>query len=447
MSRILLVSTNTCSNPNPVYPLGMAHVAASMIKHGHVVEQFDYLASGKNVHDLIDIIKTFLPNITGISIRNIDNVDSISSDEGWFLKKVKDLVSAIKDVSLSPIVAGGPAFSLLPREILDYTGADYGIVGEGEILFPDFIRKMENGMDLPEITYPSGQMINGKQIISPLYNKKLVSYYFNKSGMVGIQTKRGCTHNCFYCSYPALEGNYFRYREPDAVVDDMIILKKDFGVNSFFFTDSVFNDPEGRYMMIAEEILKNRLDIKWSAFFTPMGMDAKALKLMKRSGLYALEMGTDAASDHTLSGINKRFCFSDVIAVNKLCREAGLPVAHFVMFGGPGETQKTVHQGLDNLNKLEGSVVFAYSGIRILPGTVLYSKAVQSKICSRDDSLLKPVYYFSREIDPDDMNNFIKESFSGKRDRIFPPSIDDRKIKALNSMGFKGLLWDNLIKK
>lgn len=447
MSRVLLVSTNTCLNPSPVYPLGMALVSAALMNHGHGVHQFDYLVAGQNIDALKVLIHEFSPDFIGISIRNIDNVDSVSADEGWFLKSVKDLVNHIKEVSASPVVAGGSAFSLLPREILAYTGADYGIVGEGENAFPDFIHAMENGADLTDVIFSPDEFIQGREILSPAYNRELVSYYYKKSGMMNIQTKRGCPHNCFYCSYPALEGNLFRYREPGVVVEEMERLKADFGVNSFFFTDSVFNDPEDHYLNIAETIIKSRLHVKWSAFFAPMGMDINALKLMKRSGLYAMEMGTDASNDSALHGINKKFTFSDVISLHQLCRTQDIPVAHFIMFGGPGETKESVQQGLQNIEYLKESVVFAYAGIRVLPGTVLHKIAVRENICSLKGSLLQPLYYFSPEIDADDMNQSIKQSFSGKRDRIFPPSIDDEKIKALNNLGFKGLLWDNLIKK
>ena len=65
---------------------------------------------------------------------------------------------------------------------------------------------------------------------------------------------------------------------------------------------------------------------------------------MKRAGLYAMELGTDATSDETLSGLNKLFSFEDVLQFNRICAEEEVPVAHFVIFGGPEETADTVQK-------------------------------------------------------------------------------------------------------
>ena len=62
------------------------------------------------------------------------------------------------------------------------------------------------------------------------------------------------------------------------------------------------------------------------------------MSLLKRSGLYAIEAGSDASSDETLAGLNKQFTFDDVYEFNEVCVDAQIPCAHYVIFGGPGET-------------------------------------------------------------------------------------------------------------
>ncbi|MBI9089303.1 MAG: lipid biosynthesis B12-binding/radical SAM protein [Desulfobacterium sp.] len=444
MSRIFLISSNTCTCPNPVYPIGMAIVAASLKNHGHTVAQFDFLEKQQNLASLNTAIQEFDPDFIGISIRNIDNVDS-TSDDGWFLKDVKALVSHVKTLSNSPTVLGGSAFSLLPQEILDYTGADHGIVGEGENSFPQFIAAMEQNIPQPRILVSASRLIPGDEMISPDFNDDLLQFYVEKSAMANLQTKRGCPNRCAYCSYPALEGTRFRFRDPIAVVDDIERLKKDHGIRSLFFTDSLFNDAQGNHLVIAEEIIRRDLDVRWSAFFSPKGISKEGLGVMKRSGLYAVELGTDAGCDETLEGINKGFSFSDVVKTNELCRKEEIPAAHFIMFGGPGERIETVEEGLRNIEGLNHCVVFAYSGIRILPGTDLHTRAIKENILSDTDSLLKPVYYFSPKIDAREINARILAGFGKRKDRIYPPSKGEIRMKALNMFGFKGLLWDFLL--
>ncbi len=444
MSNILLIASNVTIEPYPVYPLGMAVIASALQTKGHYVSQIDFLASGESEPLIIKKIGEIAPNFIGISIRNIDNVDSMASDSEWYLDQTRKLVTLIKKETQVPIIIGGPAFSIMPEVILEYVGADYGIAGEGEKEICRLVSSLENKIEVPKII-KGKKLLRATEICSPLFEKELVKYYMDNSGMINFQTKRGCPHNCLYCTYPSLEGNKFRPGDPKRVVNDILKIQKDHNVNSFFFTDSVFNDAAGHYLEFAEELISMDAGIRWAGFFRPQGMDRNDIRLLKRSGLYAMEVGTDAASDITMNGINKGFCFDDVMNFNQACVEEGMPLAHFVIFGGPGETEATVNQGLDNMNKLERCVVFAFSGIRILPGTGLQAKAIEDGIISTDMSLLKPVYYFSNEIEPEEMNKTIESRFKNRPDRLFPPSENQMRVRALNVFGIHGLLWDMLI--
>jgi radical SAM superfamily enzyme YgiQ (UPF0313 family) len=229
------------------------------------------------------------------------------------------------------------------------------------------------------------------------------------------------------------------------VIEDIRQLQKDYHIETIFFTDSVFNDTEETYLEMVEELLSCEIRIPWSAFFQPVGIENKHLRLLKRSGLYAVESGTDASSDATLEGLNKAFCFDDVVHFNETCLEEEMPCVHYIMFGGPGETKDTVEEGLDNIELLKNCVVLAYSGVRIFPNTLLHHMAVKDRIVQAKDSLLKPVFYFSPDVDSQVMNETIENAFRHHRQRIFPPSAGQEKLKILNRFGYRGPLWDKLI--
>ena len=84
MSRIFLVSSNTSVDPYPVYPVGMAIIASALVSAGHEVCQFDMLAEGHSETGLRQTIADFLPHYVGISIRNIDTVDSCIVANEWY---------------------------------------------------------------------------------------------------------------------------------------------------------------------------------------------------------------------------------------------------------------------------------------------------------------------------------------------------------------------------
>lgn len=443
MKRVLLLSSNITIEPYPVYPLGLAVIAAALAAAGYETEQFDFLASGESEELLAARIAAFAPDYLCLSLRNLDNCDSLSAT--GYPAIAKRLVEVIRKGSQAPVIIGGPAFSIMPEELLAYTGADYGIVGEGERLVCALLRDLEQGKTPARLLRSSG-LLPGEEIGAPLYTAEMIDFYLEKSGMLNLQTKRGCPHGCIYCSYPALEGERYRCRDPRAVVDDLERAKAEHGVESFFFTDSVFNDSAGHYLSIVEEILRRDLALRWCCYLRPAGIDRSEIALMKRAGLYAVELGTDAACDTTLASLGKGFTFAEALAVNRACVAERLPCAHFVMFGGPGETMATVTEGLANLEQLEQTVVFAFSGIRILPGTPLLARAIRDGLLTADSPLREPVYYQSPAVDGEAMNAMITTAFRNRRDRVFPPAEGQKRLAIMHRFGYRGLLWDTLIK-
>ena len=445
MSKVFLISSNTMIEPYPVYPLGMSIVASALTSAGHNVRQFDFLTEDYSPTRLRQAIKDFTPDFVGVSMRNIDTADSFTSEESWNLAADKAVIKVIKEASSVPVILGGSGFSIMPEEILKYIEADYGIVGDGGILFNDWIEQYEQGRKMPIIFRETNLLDVGDIPIRPLWNETIINYYAEASGIVGIRTKRGCSHHCAYCTYPALEGTRFRHREPGAVIEDIRQLQKDYQIKTIFFTDSVFNDTQGHYLEIVEELLRQDIRILWSAFFQPGRIESRHLRLLKRSGIYAMEIGTDATSDTTLKGLNKSFRFDDVVCFNEACLREEIPCVHYIMFGGPGETKDTVKEGLDNIALLRNCVVLAFSGVRVYPNTLLHHMAVKEGIIQGKDSLLKPVFYFSPDVDSQAMNETIKNAFSRNRQRVFPPSAGQEKLNVLKRFGYRGPLWHTLI--
>ncbi|MGD8963329.1 MAG: lipid biosynthesis B12-binding/radical SAM protein, partial [Desulfobacterales bacterium] len=295
MSKFFLFSSNICTDPYPVYPLGMAVVAGGLEQAGHRVCQHDYLATDCSDERLGAALLEFAPDFVGISLRNIDNVDSFAAEREWYLAETRRLVTVIRQASAAPVIVGGPAFSIMPEEILDYIEADYGIVGPGEQALGDLAAALNQNQDVPRIVDGNPGVHNGSHMGFPCRQEELIRFYLDRSGMINLQTKRGCPHSCHYCSYPKLEGRRLRVREPGQVVEEIQRAQSEFGVNTFFFTDSVFNDAAGHYLGLAEALVKSNLNISWYGYFRPRGMGAQELNLLKRSGLGAMELGTDAA--------------------------------------------------------------------------------------------------------------------------------------------------------
>jgi lipid biosynthesis B12-binding/radical SAM protein len=443
LRRVLLLSSNVSREPFPVYPLGLAVIDGALTAGGYLTETFDFLVEGESEERLAEAIRAFAPDFVCVSLRNLDNCDSIASAS--YPGIARTIVRAVRASTAAPVILGGPAFSILPEELLAYTGADHGVVGEGEEALVALLCDLSAGRRPPAVLR-GGRALPGAEMASPRFDRRLAAFYLEGSGMLNLQTKRGCPHGCIYCSYPTLEGKAFRTRDPGAVADDLERARTDLGAETFFFTDSVFNDAAGHYLLVAEEIARRALGVRWCCYLRPAGIGREEISLLKRAGMHAAELGTDGASDAMLDSLGKGFSFSDVEAANRAFAAERIPCAHFVMFGAPGETAGTVAEGLKNLDRLEHCVVFAYSGIRILPGTRLHAIAVAEGAIRADLPMRDPVYYHSPGLDAEGANRAVEESFRGRRDRIFPPSEGQKRMAVMHGFGYRGLLWDTLIR-
>ena len=443
MSRVFFVSGNRCVEPYPVYPMGMAVVSAALAARGHEVRQFDLLSSGADLAALSAAARTYGPDVICYSLRNVDTEDYLNPDD-WLLDADRLAIQALRAVSKAPVVLGGSGFSLLPEELLDFLGADFGVIGEGEHVAGDLVDALAAGRPWPRLVR-SGDLVPAAGIGCPRYDAAIVPYYFKASGLIGLQTKRGCPHACSYCSYPLIEGARVRHRDPREVVDDLETLQRDFGVDNVFFTDSIFNDPGGGHLALAEEMVRRGTKVRWASFFRPQRIERAQLQLLKKAGLYALELGTDAADDATLEALGKGFSFDEVVRSAQACADEGLSVAHYVMFGGPGETPETAARGLANLKRLPTSVIFAYVGVRILPKTRLRQRAIEDGVIAEGDSLLRPTYYVSPGVKRPELEAAIAAAFKKRRHWIFPPSDIQIRLKVMHRFGFRGILWDQLL--
>lgn len=441
--KILLISSNTTVSPYPVYPLGISMIAGALTSAGYEVRQFDFLHQNSSMDSLIEEMKRFKPDLIGISIRNIDNVNLMN--EQYYIKDVKDIVRKIRKISDRKIILGGGGFSLLPELILKETGADYGIIGEGELLMVNFANNASKGIYPKEPLIGSKTWLKGNEIASAKYDDQLIEFYLQSGNIASIQTKRGCTHKCIYCSYPLLEGSNIRQRAPSSVVDDIELLVNKHKAQYIFFVDSVFNDNEGAYLSLLEEMIRRKINIPWTGFFKPKGLNDEIIKLMKKTGLIAVEFGSDAACDTTLRKLEKGFLFKDIVECNDLFVRHGIAISHYFMFGGPGETKETIIEGIENIKSLKQCVIFIFMGIRILPNTSLAQISLKEKILSSDNEMLEPVYYISPEIDKNYLEKTLTEAFANIRHCIFPPDTFDDRIRILHKLGYAGTLWDMLL--
>lgn len=422
--RILLISNNLSIDPYAVFPLGLGVIAKVLKQHNHEVKLVDMLACNETDASLRNTISNFDPQLVGIGIRNIDNVNSLNPC--FFLDDVAHVAQIIRCETKAPIFLGGAGFSLMPETILAYIGADYGIVGAGECAVIALAQALESGTKINQLLY-------AKNFLSSFsgadYDKSITEYYLRETGILPIQTKRGCPHHCVYCSYPLLEGRQCIHRSCDDIIDEMVFLRDKFHPEMFYFTDSIFNDPDDKYLELLEAMVKHEISVPWSAFFTPADFDKESIALMKSSGIKTVELGADGMTDATLFGLGKNYNFAMVEKSCAAFQKQDIQISCSYIAGGPDETMATLLEGIDNIRKLEKVPAFVFMGIRILPNTPIEAIAIQEGIISENHDLLHPTFYFSPLVQRDQIYNALEAGFKNAKHVIFPPHIKSKELR------------------
>lgn len=448
--KVLLVSANTLKIPYPVYPLGLDYVA-NAIATDHEVRLADMNTAEEN-DSLAGLIDGFSPDIIGLSLRNVDNGDT--TDPKGFIFGYKKLVKEIRDHSSAPLVLGGSGFTLFPREIMTALGAEYGIIGEGERLSL-LLGAIEAGGELSNIPGVITQGVNRaapapwrRNFTRGFYeNSPFLQFYLENGGMLNLQTKRGCGFKCIYCTYPHIEGTKQRLVPPGEVAEAALKIQTA-GAKYFFITDSVFNGDSHHSIKVARAFIRSGVSIPWGAFFAPINPSEDYYKIMTDAGLTHVEFGTESLSEDTLRSYQKPFQVHNVFAAHTAATNAGLHVAHYFLFGGPGENHESLQRTLSNVERLEAAVLFFFCGMRIYPYTTLYDIAVEKGQISRSQSLLEPIFYKPKAITEEEIIRCVRDHGEGKTNWVIGSGgeITGKILARMYARGHHGPLWEHLIR-
>ena len=131
MAKVLLINSNRFKHPWPVIPFGLCYVAAALENFGnHNVRFLDLCFSANCEGDIKNTIRSFVPEIIGISIRNIDDTGGYKVH--FLLEDVKnDVIDNCKKEFAGPIVIGGPSVGISGIEMLEYFDLEYAVRGDG----------------------------------------------------------------------------------------------------------------------------------------------------------------------------------------------------------------------------------------------------------------------------------------------------------------------------
>ena len=349
-------------------PLHFGYLAGS-ISSNHEIRIFDQLRDKYSDKYLQKIVIREQPDVIGFSgyTKDMSSIKSMSQN----LKK------SIPD---SKIILGGVQMTLMPKytfEFFDDT-IDFGFVGESEIAFSKFIDVLDTGIedrrldelknlvwkkngeilvnerenpnDLDEIPFPRWDLMDPRN-----YPKAPHGAFYKQFPPAPIITSRGCTYSCTFCAAPVLSGRKIRFRSMDNITEEIRLLHHTYGIKEIHIEDDNFSVSRRRVIEFSERMLKENLGLTWAL---PNGLrldslDIHILKLMKKAGCYALNVGIESGNDRVLKRVNKKITREKIKKQISTVNEAGLRIGGFFIIGFPWETSDEIEDTINFARKLD----------------------------------------------------------------------------------------------
>jgi radical SAM superfamily enzyme YgiQ (UPF0313 family) len=439
--RVLLVNSNRERSPWPIVPVGLCKVASVLDDTGHEVRVLDLCFAQDPACAVTEEARHFLPEAVGVSVRNIDDLDSVRRRS--YLEDIRaQVIEPLRQWDRAvPLVLGGAAVGVAPQGVLQVLDADFAIVGDGERAALELFRQLEAGGD-PHALEGVVRRGEAERPVPSARIEDLDAFphgsayrwvdwpaYAAYGGRYGIQTKRGCDRACVYCSYPSIEGRFYRLRSPPKVVDEIQEAYEEGGVEDFEFVDSTFNIPRDHALAICDELARRSLPVRLDTMgLNPLAVDRELVEAMIAAGFTEVSCTPESGSDRILRRLGKGFTGADVRRAAEALSSAGLPTKWYFLFGGPEETEESVAETFRFIdeNIPADHLVIAMTGIRVLPNTPLARVARAEGDPTASDALLPPRYYF------------------GAMDAESLPALVRREVRARpNCCGTTGELWSS----
>lgn len=262
-------------------------------------------------------------------------------------------------------VIGGVHPTFMARQIMrDEDSIDYVVTGEGEHPLHHFLAHFDDlaaRHETPNLVYRSDgkAKVNRRlpliQDLDTLPNAphlldwSVYKYHVIPGSTLGaVATSRGCNHGCTFCSQQRFWNKVWRGRSAACVVDEIVGLNRDYGINVFLLTDEYPTNDRDRWEEFLDRLIAARLDayLLMETRVEDIVRDRDILDKYRRAGVIHVYVGAEATDQATLDAINKEVDISDSRLAIELIAEYGMISETSFVLGFPDETQESIDETL-----------------------------------------------------------------------------------------------------
>ncbi len=367
--RVLLLSMPDSFEHTPTIAIripngALASLAGNLDPHHQVAIADLVLAQASVRHTVEQLMAEQRPDVVGLSVMTFQRATA---------RRIIALVRARKpDVR---IVVGGYDPSLAPEA---WTHADLGVDaivrGEGDLTFRELVRAWEaecspgtiaglmfrNGDRFQSTAHREASRLDRGDVRPPNRRARALSgYTFMGRGIDVVETSRGCTFDCSFCSIIEMRGrNFFRF--PIARVIDDIRDARDRGARCIFLVDDNITLDIERFEALCHAIIAaglHDLDYLVQGMTAPIAARGETLApLMRRAGFRYVFLGIENVLDEDLAFLKARAKNSKTHAAGRtntslaavsVLRRHGMLVVGGLIVGSPGDRRESVEANLE----------------------------------------------------------------------------------------------------
>lgn len=363
-----------------VFPsISLLYVAGVLEKNGCDVFYFSLNAEYISREELISKIKHISPDIIGCTLYT----SPYHSNMEW--------IRWLNNNFSCKIMVGGVHVGIFPEETLLYNKEiDYAIVGEGEVVLPEFINALNNNSDLKEVKGLVYRDDKGKVIFNGfpellkniddapfparhlIDNSKFYNFISERKNYTVFNSSRGCPFGCIFCEVARTK---WRGRSPKNIVDEFEQCYEQFNIREIDIFDSSFTINKERAIDICDEIKRRNLHkyVIWNIRSRVDTIDEEMLENLKDAGCYRIFYGIESGNPNILKILSKGADIERMKYIISYTKKIGISTFGYFLVGSPGENTDTYKDTLDLALKIPLDFCI-FNIITPYPHTELYEK-------------------------------------------------------------------------
>jgi anaerobic magnesium-protoporphyrin IX monomethyl ester cyclase len=367
----------------PYPPLGTLYAASWLRHHGYEVALFDAMLA-ESEEEWMGALDRHNPQY---AILYEDNFNYLSK---MCLLRMREaafaMIKMAKARGCTVILAGADATDHY-RDYLE-KGADYCLIGEGEMTLVELLDHLSTGKDpvniigvvsphsshstrRPDMTLLDGLPFPAWDLVDV---ERYRSIWMERHGYfsMNMATTRGCPYHCNWCAKP-IWGQRYNSRSPENVAAEIKWLKETYAPDHIWFVDDILGLKPQWIEKFAELVNEDRTVIPFKCLQRADLVNEKTAAALARAGCKTVWLGAESGSQKILDAMEKGDQVTDIYRAARLLRARRIEVGFFLQFGYPGETWEDVQKTLRMVRECSPDDI----GISVsypLPGTKFFER-------------------------------------------------------------------------